>query len=80
MDIQTRKINFVQEFLRLKNEALITKFEKILRSEKRRDYEKSLEPISIDEFNRIIDSAEDDSKNGRVTTSVDLKREIDSWT
>jgi len=34
MDIQTRKINFVQEFLRLRNIKLIEKLEKILLEEK----------------------------------------------
>ena len=79
MDIQVRKIHFVQEFLRLKNEELISKFERILRNEKQRDYEKSLEPMSIDEFNQMIDNAEDDSENGRLISGDNLQKEIDSW-
>ncbi len=79
MDIQARKIHFVQEFLRLKNEELIGKFEKILMTEKQKDYERTLEPMTIVELNRIIDNAEDDSKNGRLTSNSDLKKEIDSW-
>ena len=35
MDIQSRKLNFVQEFLRLDNEKLIKKLERILFQEKR---------------------------------------------
>ncbi len=80
MDIQARKIHFVQEFLRLKNEALIEKFENILRSERQKSYEESLYPMSTDEFNEMIDSAEEDSKNGRLISSSDLKKEMDSWT
>ena len=79
MDIQARKIHFVQEFLRLKNEELIGKFEKILMTEKQKDYERTLEPMTVVELNRIIDNAEDDSKNGRLTSNSDLKKEIDSW-
>jgi len=28
---------------------------------------------------RIIDEAEKDSKEGRLTSAVELKKEIDSW-
>jgi hypothetical protein len=80
MDIQTRKIHFVQEFLRLKNEEIIEKFENILRVEKQKMYEKSIQPMSIKEFNQVIDNAEEDSQNGRLISSEDMKKEISSWT
>ena len=35
MDLQTRKIHFVQEILRLKNVEIIEKLEKILYKEKK---------------------------------------------
>lgn len=79
MDIQARKIHFVQEFLRLKNEDLINKFEKLLRLEKMKTYESELSSMTIEQFNEIIDKAEDDSKNGRMTSASDLRNEIDSW-
>jgi len=79
MDIQTRKLNFIQEFLRLKNEKLIAKLEKTLKSEKVKSYEEHISPMSEDEFNRIIDEAEKDSKEGKLTSAVDLRKEIDSW-
>jgi hypothetical protein len=79
MDIQARKIHFVQEFLRLKNEELISKFEKILMTEKQKGYARTLEPMTMVEFNRIIENAENDSKSGRLTPASDLKNEINSW-
>ncbi len=80
MDIQDRKIHFVQEFLRLKNEELINKFEELLRLEKMKTYESELSPMSYKQFNELIDKAEDDSKNGKFTSGSDLRNEIDSWT
>ncbi|MBI9068309.1 MAG: hypothetical protein JEZ09_13530 [Salinivirgaceae bacterium] len=79
MDIQARKIHFVQEFLRLKNEKLIDKFEKLLRLEKMKTYESELLPMNIGQFNELIDRAEDDAKNGRMTSASELRNEIDSW-
>ena len=80
MDLHARKINFIQEFLRLKNEKIINKLENILKSEKKRKYEKELVPMTEDEFNKIIDQAENDSNAGRLTNARELKKEIDSWT
>jgi hypothetical protein len=79
MDLQTRKLNFIQEFLRLNNEKLIAKLEKILKSEKVKSYEDKISPLSEDELNRIIDEAEKDSIEGKLTSAIELRKEIDSW-
>ena len=79
MDIQTRKLHFVHEFLRFKNEKLIDKLEKILKSERKKQFEDSLKPMNIKDFNKMIDNAEKDSKNGKLTSAQDLKKDIDSW-
>ena len=79
MDIQARKIHFVQEFLRLNNEKLITKFEQILQTEKQKLYAAEVKPMSVEEFNKMIDSAEDDAENGRFRSAEDLEKDIDSW-
>ena len=79
MDIQTRKINFVQEFLRLRNTKLIEKLEKILLEDKAKDYEANLKPISIDNFNKMIDKSIDDAKHGNVINARDLKESVKKW-
>jgi len=79
MDIQNRKIHFVQEFLRLNNENLIEKLEQLLHLEKMKAYEAELSPMSINQFNQIIDKAEDDDANNRMTSTPNLKDEIDTW-
>jgi hypothetical protein len=79
MDIQTRKINFVQEFLRLRNIKLIEKLEKILLEDKAKDYEANLKPMSIDNFNKMIDKSIDDAKQGNVTNARELKESVKKW-
>jgi hypothetical protein len=79
MDIQTRKINFVQEFLRLRNIKLIEKLEKILLEDKAKDYEANLKPMSIDNFNKIIDKSLDDAKQGNVVNARELKESVKKW-
>jgi hypothetical protein len=79
MDIQTRKINFVQEFLRLRNIKLIEKLEKILLEDKAKDYEANLKPISIDNFNKMVDKSIEDAKQGNVIDARELKESVKKW-
>ena len=79
MDIQTRKINFVQKFLRLRNIKLIEKLEKILLEDKAKEYEANLKPMSVDNFNKMIDKSIDDAKQGKVVNARELKESVKKW-
>ncbi|MDE0470873.1 MAG: hypothetical protein OXH57_02940 [Ekhidna sp.] len=60
MDIQTRKIQFVQAFLALKSEESISLFERILQSETTN----RSQPMSMDELNERLDQSENDFEAG----------------
>mgnify|MGYP006920757844 FL=1 len=79
MDIQARKIHFVQEFLRVADDELVTKLERVLRIERKKKLEEELSPMTMKEFNEIIDKSEDDIKNERVTEARSLLNQIDKW-
>ena len=79
MDIGTRKLSFVREFLRISDEELIIKLELLLRSERNKRISKELSPLTMDEFNKMIDDSEEDFINGRVTEARDLLKRVDSW-
>jgi len=68
MDLQTRKIEFVQEFLKLQNEELVSQFENLLKKET----EKELEQMSIIDLNARIDKSERDFKDGKFKSSSEL--------
>jgi len=76
MYLQTRKINFVQEFLKLQNEELIVSLKLFLKKGKS---SKTVKPMSQDEFNNRIDKSLIDAKAGRLTASDDLISEIEVW-
>ncbi len=67
MDIQTRKIKFVQAFLQLESEELISRLEELLKIGK-----KEFKPMSIEELNSRIDRSEDDLKNNRFKTTEQI--------
>ena len=76
MDLQSRKIAFVQEFLRLQNEELISSLEKLLWQKQK---ESDISPMSEEQFNREIDQALEDSSKGRITKASDLKEKVKDW-
>jgi len=72
MDLQTRKIEFVQEFLKIQSEELISQLENLLKTKSNVDDNDSFIPMSMEEFNYRIDLSEDDFKNGRYKTTSQL--------
>ena len=79
MNIETRKITFMQEFLRLQNEEIIIGLEKLLHKEKAELIEKELSPMSIEKFNSDIEQSILDVKNKKLITAKDLKRKFQKW-
>jgi len=73
MNIETRKLSFIQEFLRIQNEEIISGLEKLLKKRKSEQYESDLKPMDLNQFHDEIDQAMDDSKNDRVIKATDLK-------
>jgi len=79
MNLETRKLSFIQEFLRLQNEEIVSGLENFLRKRKIELLENDLKPMSLEQFNKEIDQALDDSKNERIIKASDLKDKIQKW-
>lgn len=79
MDLQTRKISFVQEFLSIESEEVISRLEKYLKKEKITIKEKAFRPMTLEEFESRINQSMEDSKNGRVIEAKQLLEEIKKW-
>ncbi len=79
MDLEARKISFIQEFLRLQNEDIISGLENLLRTRKAELLEQNTSPKSLEEYNAEIDLAMEDSKHGRMTKATNLKVKVEKW-
>lgn len=79
MDIQTRKLNFIQEFIKIQNEDVVSRFEKLLSKEKINPDNRDISPMTIEEFNKRIDLSLADSENDNITEINDLLDEISKW-
>jgi peptide subunit release factor 1 (eRF1) len=79
MDIIARKLNFVQEFLRISDEDLVDKLETFLKTERKKRIDRDIKPMSTNEFNQMIEKAEDDVNNGRVIDARELLEKVEKW-
>lgn len=79
MDLEARKIAFLDKFMNLQNSDIVSQFENLLLKLKRSDLNNKFKPMSKDELRKRIKKSMDDSKNGRLTETSILKAEIKTW-
>ncbi len=79
MNLESRKIQFIHEFLKYANPTMLTKFEEMLKRERELAVEKEIKPMTLNEYEKRITQAIDDVKNNRVTSVRNLKKEIATW-
>lgn len=72
MDLQSRKIEFVQEFLKLQSEEAVSRLEKVLKKERKSSLAHDLKPMTKGELNKRIDKSEADFKNNRFKPTSEL--------
>ena len=67
-------LEFIQEFLKIQSEEIISRLERILKN-----IDDDFSPLTIEEFNSRIDQSLEDSKNDKVIESNKLMAEIKQW-
>lgn len=72
MDIQSRKLAFIQAFLTLQSEEAIAQFERLMKKAKNIDEENQFNPFTVEEMNERISRSEDDFKNKKFKTTSEL--------
>ena len=72
MNLEARKIEFIQEFLKLQSEETVSRLENILKKEKNASDEKMFESMTQEELNKRIDLSESDFRNNRFKSSSEL--------
>ncbi len=73
MDIQTRKLEFISEFLKIQSEELVSKLENVLKNNEK------LTPFSKEELISRVEKSELDFQNGRFKSQEDLEKISENW-
>lgn len=74
MNLDTRKLAFIQRFAQLKDENTLKKFEQLLELE-----DQHFKPMSEQEYRSHVQEGMEDYKSGKVTSNEDFQKEIKSW-
>jgi len=77
MNLETRKLSFIQEILRIQSEKTISRLEIILRKEKKTSEKQIFEPMTQNELDNRIDKSESDFRNNRFKSSSKLLAKYD---
>ncbi len=79
MDLQTRKLDFIQDFLKYANNSILDKFEALLKQEREKEFEQEIKPMTLKQYEQRIDKALNDVEHNRVKSARALKNEIATW-
>jgi len=79
MDIQTKKLKLIEEFLSISDEKLIDNLDLMIQKVKLKGYEESLKPMSLIELRDMVEESISDYKNGDVISQEDFEKEISTW-
>ncbi len=79
MDLQTRKITFVRDFLTIQNEEVVTRLENYLKKQKIELFQDNFQPKTASILNLESDIALADIKNGKVINAHDLLDKVKKW-
>ena len=79
MNIQARKLVLIEEFLRVRDEGIISQLELFFKQEKRKSLKKEISPMSLNELHAMIDQAKSDRVEGRVISHQELKKKVKTW-
>ena len=79
MDLQTRKKEFIQEFLKVQSENIVVRLEKRLKEETSKAGNKDIKPFAMDELSNRINKSMLDSMNDKVTENKELLAEKHKW-
>lgn len=79
MDIQLRKLKVMEMLMKVRSEQLMERMEKLLEKEMIVGYTTSGKPLTIKDYNKRIQVAEEQIAQGKVTSQDDLENEMEQW-
>jgi short subunit dehydrogenase-like uncharacterized protein len=74
--ISDKKIDLISWLTNLQDEEVLDQLESIRKKAVQSDYQKSLSPMTIEEFENRVAEAEKDIMEGRIISQEELKKRI----
>ena len=79
LNLEHRKLNFIELFLHINDVEIIDKLEKLIKVDFKKDNREDLKPMSLESFYEMIDISVEQHKNGKVYSESEMDALIVSW-
>lgn len=79
MDLQRRKIEFIQKFLKIQSEDLVLRLDKLLKMETSKVEVNELKPFTVKELQNWISKSMKDSQANQLTAHSELLSDVQQW-
>ena len=79
MDIAVKKVELIEWLARLQDKSLIEQVDRLKKKSVTEAYETKMKPMTSIEYKSMLDAAEEDLKNGRITSQENLVKESLNW-
>ena len=76
MNIETKKLELIEQLMLIKNESTLLRFEELLTQAKE---DNNAIATSLSQYNNKIDKALKRVESGQFTTQEDLEKEVKEW-
>ncbi len=78
MNLEHRKLNFIESFIHINDVDVIEKLEKIIKIDFNKNKTEEMKPMSLESFHEMIDISVEQHKNGEVYSSEEMNVLIES--
>lgn len=76
MNIEARKLHFIESVLSINNEQVLDKLEVLLEQEQKRSL---TQRVSIEEYNKEVEAANNRIESGEYLSHEDVRKESETW-
>jgi hypothetical protein len=73
LDLQSKKLQFIEEYLRLTDEEIIEKLSQLLKTERQKLMQAKLRPMTADELTQKLERSEKDIQEERLHTQEEVE-------
>ena len=79
MNIAVKKVELIEWLARLQDKTLLEQVDSLKKKAITETYQAKMKPMTSAEYSSMLDQAEKDLKNGKVTSQEDLEKESSNW-
>ena len=79
MNIAAKKVELIEWLAKIQDKSLLEKVEILKKKAVSESYESKMKPMTSRQYKSLLDQAEEDYNNGRVTSQEDMEKESENW-